>query len=51
MPVDRRDPRWQPLGLSVRRPRLDDVGRAFAALKHGTLWELERQQNALERQQ
>ncbi len=38
-PIDRRDPRWQPVGLSMRRPRLQDVERAFAALSHGTLWE------------
>ncbi|PRW59681.1 ankyrin repeat and zinc finger domain-containing 1-like [Chlorella sorokiniana] len=39
VPVDRRDPRWQPVGLSMRRPRLEDAERAFAALSTGTLWE------------
>lgn len=39
VPVDRRDPRWQPVGVSVRRPRLEDVERVYAVLSHGTLWE------------
>ena len=38
-PVDRRDARWRPLGLGVRRPRLADAERALAALSTGALHE------------
>lgn len=38
-PVDRRDPRWQAAGVGVRRPRLADVERIFAALGYGSLEE------------
>ncbi|KAL4458987.1 hypothetical protein ABPG75_013852 [Micractinium tetrahymenae] len=39
-PTDRRDARWQAAGIGVRRPRLADVERVFAAFSYNSLEEV-----------
>ena len=35
--IARRDNRWRHIGISVRRPRLADLRRAFWHASHGTV--------------
>ena len=35
--IARRDSRWRHVGISVRRPRLADLRRAFWQASHGTV--------------
>ena len=47
-PIDRRDPRWQRIGISIRKPRLDDLRHAFKVLSYGRICHGEQQMPANE---
>lgn len=36
-PIDRRDSRWQRIGISIRKPKLDDLRWAFRTLSYGSI--------------